>query len=290
VAVGHSNSPYVSVYAWLASGFGTKFSNPATLPTGAGSGVAFSPSGDAISVVHSTSPSISTYPWSGSGFGTKYSDPSTLPSGGADVKFSPSGDAIAVSQSVSPYVVAYPWSGSGFGTKYSDPAILPIDSAYSVAFSPSGNAIAVANEDFANQYNNISTYAWSGAGFGSRYSDPAFSFFALYATGVAFSPAGDALAVSGSNTTLTTSRYLGVFLWSVSGGFVYGSVKYPSILPSGICEGVAFSPDGNAIAVAHRNSPYVTAYQWTGSDFGSKFVSPTTIPNTALSVTFGPAI
>jgi hypothetical protein len=31
----------VDAYPWSASGFGTKFSNPATLPTGQGQGVAF---------------------------------------------------------------------------------------------------------------------------------------------------------------------------------------------------------------------------------------------------------
>ena len=77
IAVSHSTSPFVSAYPWSA-GFGTKYSNPATLPTGTGYGVAFSPSGNDIAVVHSTSPFVSAYPWS-AGFGTKYSDPATLP-------------------------------------------------------------------------------------------------------------------------------------------------------------------------------------------------------------------
>ena len=41
IAVSHVTSPFVSAYPWSASGFGTKFSNPATLPTGGGYGVAF---------------------------------------------------------------------------------------------------------------------------------------------------------------------------------------------------------------------------------------------------------
>jgi hypothetical protein len=69
----------VSTYPW-SSGFGTKYSDPATLPTGVGTGIAFSPSGADIVVSHSTSPNVSTYPWS-SGFGTKYSNPATLPTG-----------------------------------------------------------------------------------------------------------------------------------------------------------------------------------------------------------------
>ena len=42
LAVGHYSSPYISVYPW-SSGFGTKYANPSTLPTGNGRGVAFSP-------------------------------------------------------------------------------------------------------------------------------------------------------------------------------------------------------------------------------------------------------
>jgi len=42
IAVAHYNSPYISVYPW-DSGFGTKYTDPSTLPTGIGIGVAFSP-------------------------------------------------------------------------------------------------------------------------------------------------------------------------------------------------------------------------------------------------------
>ena len=79
IAVVHSTTPYVSTYPWSGSGFGTKFSDPATLPAGTVWGVAFSPSGTEIAVAHNTTPFVSTYPWSASGFGTKFSNPATLP-------------------------------------------------------------------------------------------------------------------------------------------------------------------------------------------------------------------
>jgi hypothetical protein len=41
IAIAHLTTPYVSAYPWSGSGFGTKFSNPATLPPGQGNGVAF---------------------------------------------------------------------------------------------------------------------------------------------------------------------------------------------------------------------------------------------------------
>lgn len=70
-----------SAYPWSSSGFGTKYANPTTLPTGTGFGVAFSPDGSAIAIAHTASPFVSAYPWSGSGFGTKYANPTTLPTG-----------------------------------------------------------------------------------------------------------------------------------------------------------------------------------------------------------------
>jgi hypothetical protein len=41
--VAHTTSPGVSAYPWSSSGFGTKYTNPATLPAGNGLSVAFSP-------------------------------------------------------------------------------------------------------------------------------------------------------------------------------------------------------------------------------------------------------
>ena len=143
IALAHSSSPYIAVYPW-DSGFGVKYADPSTLPTGTGYGVAFSPDGANIAVSHNSSPYISAYPWSGSGFGAKYADPSTLPTGrGWIPKFSPDGADLAVAHISSPYISVYPWS-SGFGTKYADPSTLPTGTGYSVDFAPDGNTIAVA--------------------------------------------------------------------------------------------------------------------------------------------------
>ena len=40
IAVAHATSPFISVYQWSA-GFGAKYADPATLPTGTGRGVDF---------------------------------------------------------------------------------------------------------------------------------------------------------------------------------------------------------------------------------------------------------
>jgi hypothetical protein len=270
VAVAHTTSPFVTAYPWSSSGFGTKYSNPATLPAGNGNGVAFSPSGDAIAVAHDTTPFVTAYPWSSAGFGTKYANPATLPpSGGNGVAFSGAGDSIAVSSFSSPYVTAYPWNSStGFGTKYADPATLPAGFGMGVRFSPAGNAIAVVH--FTSPY--VTAYPWnSSTGFGVKYADPATTPTGI-GSDVAFSPAGNAIAVAHSNSPAVSA-----YPWNSSTGF---GVKYtdPATLPAGNGYGVAFSPSGDAIAVANSSSPYITAYPWSGSGFGTKYTDPATLP------------
>jgi len=288
IAVAHTTTPFISAYAWSSStGFGPKFADPSTLPTGTGNEVAFSPSGNAIAVAHATTPFVSAYPWSSTGFGTKYTNPATLPTGqGNDVAFSPVGDAIAVAHTTTPFISAYPWNvGTGFGTKYTDPATLPAGSTgFSVAFSPASNAIVVtgSNTPF------IAAYPWNvSTGFGTKYADPATlpGGSGNNTSGVAFSPAGDAIAASS-----TASPYIFAYPWNVGTGF---GVKYtdPATLPTGGANFVAFNPAGTSIAVAHGTTPFITAYPWNVSTgFGTKYTNPATLPaGTNNDVAFSPA-
>ena len=70
-------------------------------------------------------------------------------------------------------------------------------------------------------------------------------------------------------------------------------VKYtnPATLPtsSGTGNGVAFSPGGDAIAVAHTSSPFITVYPWSSSGFGAKYTNPATLPaSIGYGVAFSP--
>jgi len=88
--VTHDSSPYVTAYPWSASGFGTKFADPAILPgiSGGAYDVAFSSAGDAVALATTGSPPfINAYPWSASGFGTKFADPATASSSGFGIAF-----------------------------------------------------------------------------------------------------------------------------------------------------------------------------------------------------------
>ena len=279
LAVPQSGTPFINVYPWSDFGFGTRFADPATLPTGTGLGVAFSPSGDAIAVSHDVTPFITAYPWSGAGFGVKFANPATLPASvSRAVAFSPLGDAVAVASDSTPFILSYPWTNSGFGAKYANPTTLPTGAVTGVAFSPSGDAIAVSHQ--VTPF--VTAYSWSSAGFGTKYADPV-TLPANNSNGVAFSPSGDAIAVAHGGTP-----YITVYPWSGAG---FG-VKFanPATLPANAGNSVAFSPSGDAIAVAHSASPYITVYPWSSSGFGTKFANPTTLPtNNGIGVAFSPS-
>lgn len=76
----------------------------------------------------------------------------------------------------------------------------------------------------------------------------------------------------------TASPYLVVYQWNSSSGF---GTKYadPSPLPSptgGFVGGIAFSPDGAALAYANpifRAPSYIGAYHWSSSGFGAAYTS-----------------
>lgn len=90
------------------TGFGTKYSNPSTLPPGFGLSVALTTAANGVAVAHAASPFITAYPWS-AGFGSKYANPGTLPTGdGRGVAFTTANNAIAVAHNNSPWVSAYP--------------------------------------------------------------------------------------------------------------------------------------------------------------------------------------
>ena len=166
IAVGGDSTNKISAYPWSASsGFGAKYSNPATPPTQYVSSAAF---GSSSSITPSTdivlgsgaTPFIHAYPWSlASGFGTKYTDPATLPvAGSTGVAFHPAGNAIVyATYTTSNSQVAYPFSsGTGFGTKYADPSPHPGVGNFTQKsrWNPAGTDIVIATYES----NLIATY------------------------------------------------------------------------------------------------------------------------------------
>ena len=168
IGTARGSTPYINVWDFTSGvGFGSIYSNPLTLPTGAGQGVSINKSTGDMALSHSITPFITAYPWSG-GFGTKYANPGTLPTGtGNGVSFNPAGTAIVVAHNTSPNVSAYPWS-AGFGTKYANPVTLPGLNGIQADFSADGTVVSISST--STPY--IQTYPWS-AGFGTKYANPA---------------------------------------------------------------------------------------------------------------------
>lgn len=199
-------SPYVVAYKWSnTTGFGTKYSNPATLP-GSSTSIAFSPTGNVVAV------GKYVYKWTyASGFGTLYTIPASLTGTVQDARFSPDGTVLVLVTNTTPYIHAYQWTfASGYGTKYADPAVLPTGSSFSVSFSPAGDAIVVAH----NVTPYVTAYAWNNTtGFGAKYANPS-TLPAGNGLGTAFSDSGNYIAVAHS-----VSPVVSIYPWTSGGGF-----------------------------------------------------------------------
>lgn len=169
----YANLPQASIgmYPWNSStGFGTRFSNPTTLPdtpTVYPLTLSFNRVTNDLIIAKNGSNFVAAYPASSSGFGTKYADPTTSFGGTPrGLRFSPDGASIATANTSFPPIIAFQW-GSGFGSKYANPATI-ISYAFGMDWSNTNDAIAFGNTT-AVPY--VSVYRWSG-GFGSLYSAP----------------------------------------------------------------------------------------------------------------------
>jgi hypothetical protein len=114
-----SSSPYIFAHAWSA-GWGSKYANPATLPSNFVDSLAFSPAGNSV-IISVAGNNIQGWSWS-NGWGAKYADPITPTRG--SVAFTSDGSAALAALNGSPFLFAWPWL-PGFGTQYANPATLP---------------------------------------------------------------------------------------------------------------------------------------------------------------------
>lgn len=285
LGVAHATSPYVSIYPFSSLGFGTKLTDPVSLPTGTGNGIAFAADGKSLAIAHATTPFISAYPFSGAGIGVKYSNPGTLPAGtGNDIAFRPQGDAVVMAHTTTPYLAAYPWS-AGFGTKYSDPATLSGTGGNGVTFGPNGNDIAVAGSG-GSPY--LYVYRWS-SGFGTKYSDHASILTASvnFAAGLSFHPSGNYIAVAyNSSGTISSTRIERTYGFVSGTGFTasfYDTSSTAAALGAAGTAGVdladvSFSPSGNDVVFCTASGTnYVRAYSFnTSTGFTAVYTDPAT--------------
>jgi hypothetical protein len=126
-------SPYIAAYPWSNStGFGTRYSSPATLPGYLCEDVHFSSDGLYVSVASRDTTGVVVYNWS-SGFGTKVANSATHYGNAYGTSFNSTSTSIGVAIGDYPYMAVYPWS-NGFGTKYANPIIMPTGQGNAISF------------------------------------------------------------------------------------------------------------------------------------------------------------
>jgi WD40 repeat protein len=273
------SSTTLRVIPWLGEqGFGTT-QTPATQMSLYAQGGSFNKASTAIVIAGSSNPFIHAYAYStATGFGAKFANPAVVPQG-SSVKavFSPDETAVAVASNTSPYVAVYRWSAAGFGTKFADPVTLPEGSAYCVVFSPTGGHILIGH--VSPSYNSIYSFN-STTGFGTK---SAFSGQINSVHSLTFSPDGRTLLLANNS-----ANPLQAFPWTATGPGTRYANPTPAAPQQG--RGCSFSPHGNAVAVSHFSSPYITAYSWNNTTgFGPKYADPSFLATqTGVACAFSP--
>lgn len=221
---------------------------------------------------HSVSPYLTVYPWNvGGGFGTKYSDPPTKPPGDCyHTRFSATGRYLVTGSGTAPYVAAYNWTlGGGFGTKFADPGTAVAGSVgRGVNWNWTETALGIAT---MNASPWINAYAWSSSGFGTKYAAPAVS------------PGGNAYMCEWSRSggyvhwAHFTGSGISGYPWSDSTGFGTKLSNPTTAGDTGFGISVAGDDATVFLSTATTVAPYVHAYNWTGSAYGTKYANPSSV-------------
>jgi WD40 repeat protein len=263
------------------TGFGVKYADPVTIPTGYGYSIDFSPSGDAIIIGHQNSPYVTAYPFDLiTGIGTKYTNPtSSLSATAFSPKFSPSGNYVVLSSGND--LITYGWNSStGFGAKLS--TTLSSSFARYVRFNPTETSVVYSKD--IDGGGSLGGYVWNSAtGFGAQLTSPSPSSH-TYGRGLSFNKAGNVIAHTGA---LTSTGIL-AYAWNNSSGFGTRFSSPVASINSGY--NVTFSPSDDVIAIGSPTSPSIFCVAWNNSTgFGSKYADPAVLPPGSVnSVAFSP--
>lgn len=266
----------VPQYPWRAP---LLLSNPGTLPPGQALGTTFSACGRFLAVASNTTPFIDIYARSGATF-TKLPDPGTLPAAGAFYcKFSPKADFLIVSHATTPYVTIYQRQGNTF-TKLSNPGTLPASTSYGISWSPNGEFVIVthASSTFFKCYEVI------GTTFTDISSTCGISGIGSTNTAVSWAPDSQYVAITNSGGSV------GVFQRFGTGGSSFSSSAAPTLpaLHSFNAGNMAFSPDGQVLAVGVTATPFIALFTFSGGSFAA-IPNPSTLPGaTVTSVAWSP--
>lgn len=305
-------------YRLTDQGWGAKYSNPATSPTGRTLGSKFRPQGDAVGWALTTvSPRAEAYAFSSLGYGSRYTNMSSIPNSSAlSFSWSPGGDIVLVGTTNATGLYAYAWS-SGWGSKFSDPANLEAGGRADI----SKDASYVFTSETASPY--LAAYSFSGSGIGTKFADPAAaveesscppvmnSDSSVVIVGQTATPYVKAYAFSGSGWgsafSEPSSKYTNVAVASPNQMDFKSTDDYVAICHTGSslqfnCAIYSWSSgwgtllsdpatvtirsyDGikwvgnNYIVVVRDQTPHLFLYQWTGSEWGTRLSGPVTQPS-----------
>lgn len=228
----------------VPSELSSQYSTP---PTGA---TRFTPNGQTLFIGNRA------YSWPGFSAASTPLDTTT----GNNVYPNPSGDRVAVADVPNSKVWVRGWSDlSGF-TLVEDSSVTASDCRHA-AWHPSETHIAVTRGSTSP---NVQIFPIDGSGvLGSALSNPATLPGICDET--AWHPSGDWLACAAGG---------GVKVYPFTGSAWGVLLSNPGDMPSGQCDSVAWSSDGNYLILGIENSPYLVVYQWSGG-FGSRVSVPT---------------
>lgn len=241
-----SATPFINAWPYDSTtlSYGTKFSNPSTIPSD-GYSLISNKTEDIVFYALRVSPYLDAYQWSNSsGWGTKYTSPTSI---GATTSYMamPNDNSTWVlgggAASTYAYAVAFN-KVSGWGTTYTASTAATEGSpiAGSGGFSPSEQYMA-KGKPTTNSGGTVesSILAWpfntnavSTNPFGTRFAAPG--------------------SLTGPNATTTRRQK-------------------------------PFSSTGHMIVSNSSTSPFIAMWPWTSSGFGSRYANPSTVPATATA-------
>jgi hypothetical protein len=269
----------IQAYPWSASGFGTAFADPATVPPGPttdptaayGASIAFNSSDDVLALgtqFGGTGERYAFYTWSNStGFGTKYGNASTTLQGIATnaIKFVPANNRVFLSTNGGGRIASYAWTNaSGFGTKSTNPSLT--GTSFGVDYNASFATPYVVGSRTLTPF--ITVYPFASTSFGTAWSNP----------GTLPINSGRTVKVNSSGNTIIMGSLGGGPIAYATTGSAFGS-KYadPVSMPSGSSSGVSFDSTESNVAFSTSGSPYVVVYPWSAG-FGTKYADPVSLP------------
>ena len=165
-----NTAPLVAYPFTSGTGYGTKYADPATLPTAQASRIAWDENtSTVITAQGNTSPYINAYPFSSSGWGTRFTITNAFTTASQDIAFDKRGQRVFFSSGAP---TRRAWSVSGFGSNLTAPSGgLSVGSGPLLSVSPD-------NSSFVQGSTTVSPYikAWpirSSTTMGTAFAAPA---------------------------------------------------------------------------------------------------------------------